>query len=141
MFAQTWAGNKESPYCPDGQGKVYKVTNMIYKVKNTGEERQWNRGTDHSKWCVSDTDDWTCIGDSNRQASQYERPGGALCIKNSGVTKFFRDLVQESEKCPAKSRKKRNHEEEEDDNDEEEENDDEEEGCQENKAESNAGLR
>ncbi|KAM6962892.1 deoxyribonuclease-2-beta [Aplochiton taeniatus] len=50
---------------------------------------------DHSKWCVSWAfqDQWTCLGDLNREKAQAWRGGGLLCSLNPVIYKAFRQLV------------------------------------------------
>uniref|UniRef100_A0A671VDF0 Deoxyribonuclease-2-alpha n=2 Tax=Sparus aurata TaxID=8175 RepID=A0A671VDF0_SPAAU len=52
--------------------------------------RSWGPTKDHSKWCVSRENDWTCFADLNRD---QERRGGALCINNKGVKNIFRSFI------------------------------------------------
>ncbi|XP_026225544.1 deoxyribonuclease-2-alpha-like [Anabas testudineus] len=98
LYAQTCGGQdgRSGPYCPDGGQNVYNVESIKF---STVPDVQWNRGSDHSKWCVSEDNDWTCIADSNRAVSQFRRPGGALCIKNKGVNNAFTMLKGEYEDC------------------------------------------
>ncbi|KAJ1347908.1 deoxyribonuclease II [Parelaphostrongylus tenuis] len=46
---------------------------------------------DHSKWGVSmdESMPFVCIGDVNRQISQFKRGGGAACIRNKIFGKHF----------------------------------------------------
>uniref|UniRef100_A0A7N6ASI5 Deoxyribonuclease-2-alpha n=1 Tax=Anabas testudineus TaxID=64144 RepID=A0A7N6ASI5_ANATE len=94
LYAQTCGGQ-------DGRSahSVYNIEQIQFLLV------EFKQGSDHSKWCVSEDKDWTCIGDSNRALSQFDRPGGALCIKNEGVRKAFFDLKFEEEKCSGTSEK------------------------------------
>lgn len=57
--------------------------------------RSWGPTKDHSKWCVSRENDWTCFADLNRD---QKRRGGALCINNKGVKNIFRSFIDCSRK-------------------------------------------
>lgn len=65
----------------------------------------WDPTNDHSKWCVAkDHDnDWTCIADVNRAPTQYERRGGALCIRSEGIKKIFLQFAGGAEDCPTQN--------------------------------------
>uniref|UniRef100_A0A0E9XYI4 Deoxyribonuclease-2-alpha n=1 Tax=Anguilla anguilla TaxID=7936 RepID=A0A0E9XYI4_ANGAN len=65
---------------------------------------EWDDCQDHSKWCVTEdqSNPWTCIVDLNKALSQDERPGGALCIKNSDVREKFKGFIGHKEDCPSK---------------------------------------
>ncbi len=63
----------------------------------------WNETIDHSKWTITKTqtgNKWVCLGDINRQFSQYKRGGGQLCIPRSDVWGQFFPIVTAFEKCP-----------------------------------------
>ncbi|KAK7938498.1 hypothetical protein WMY93_001824 [Mugilogobius chulae] len=94
MAAQTYGcqRDKDTSFCT---GK-FKVLNVLEIHTGVGD---WKRTQDHSKWAVTTDKDWTCISDSNRSPSQYERPGGALCINNKNVNNVFREFIKEIEKC------------------------------------------
>ncbi|KAK3561893.1 hypothetical protein QTP86_017444 [Hemibagrus guttatus] len=56
---------------------------------------------DHSKWCVSweNQNQWTCLGDLNRESSQAWRGGGLICTQNSVIYKAFRSAVAWYKNC------------------------------------------
>ncbi|XP_051967278.1 deoxyribonuclease-2-beta isoform X2 [Xyrauchen texanus] len=60
---------------------------------------------DHSKWCVSNAfkDQWTCLGDLNRDSGQAGRGGGLICSQNPVIYKAFRQAVAEYTYCYSKS--------------------------------------
>lgn len=99
LYAQTWGCQRDrcKSYCPVRGHKVYNVESITSDLLG-----KWGCGTDHSKWCVSESNDWTCIADSNRAKSQFNRPGGALCIDNHTVKEAFRGMISKDgyEKCP-----------------------------------------
>lgn len=86
-------------YCPTSGHHVHNVEKV--SVSRT----EWERGNDHSKWCVSQNNDWTCFADSNRAVTQYKRRGGALCINLATVNAKFKTFIIESEECPEVPRK------------------------------------
>uniref|UniRef100_A0A0E9XW82 Deoxyribonuclease-2-alpha n=1 Tax=Anguilla anguilla TaxID=7936 RepID=A0A0E9XW82_ANGAN len=73
-------------------------------MTRNGVKLEWNDCQDHSKWCVTEdhSNPWTCIADLNKALSQDERPGGALCIKNSDVREKFKGFIGHKEDCPRK---------------------------------------
>ncbi|CAI5636631.1 unnamed protein product [Oreochromis niloticus] len=94
LYIQTWRSEptdpKKRPLSETEKKKLVTITS----VKTAAGE--WKHGCDHSKWCVSDSKDWMCVGDSNREPSQFERPGGALCINNPSVAEAFRQIINSS---------------------------------------------
>ncbi|KAK7938497.1 hypothetical protein WMY93_001823 [Mugilogobius chulae] len=89
MAAQTYGGQ---------HGRDKSFCTGTFQVLNVKKLLSWDPNQDHSKWAVTTTD-WTCIGDSNRAPTQYERPGGALCINDQDVTYAFMGIMQEVEEC------------------------------------------
>ncbi|KAK2863553.1 hypothetical protein Q5P01_003086 [Channa striata] len=65
----------------------------------------WKPTKDHSKWCVTTDQNrpWTCIADVNRSESQFERPGGALCIRNEAITNIFKGFMGTVGDCVAEN--------------------------------------
>ncbi|CAI5636632.1 unnamed protein product [Oreochromis niloticus] len=86
LYIQTWRSDPEDP---NKRPKKYQLVTIMSVKTDAG---RWSHGCDHSKWCVSDSKDWMCVGDSNREPSQFERPGGALCIKSKPVADEFRQI-------------------------------------------------
>uniref|UniRef100_A0A673N8G7 deoxyribonuclease II n=1 Tax=Sinocyclocheilus rhinocerous TaxID=307959 RepID=A0A673N8G7_9TELE len=56
---------------------------------------------DHSKWCVSYAfkDQWTCLGDLNRDSGQAGRGGGLICSQNSVIYKAFHQAMAGYKHC------------------------------------------
>lgn len=69
-------------------------TNMVSTVRDACFDNgiAFNDGKDHSKWAVSEKLPLICIGDINRQESQYKRGGLSLCLTNKDVAEEFRQL-------------------------------------------------
>uniref|UniRef100_A0A671UV18 Deoxyribonuclease-2-alpha n=1 Tax=Sparus aurata TaxID=8175 RepID=A0A671UV18_SPAAU len=103
VHVQTWGRQS-------GRSGNYESANR-YHVLNVEcisiDSRLWKPSHDHSKWCVSNSGDWTCIADSNRAESQFNRPGGALCINNKGVTDIFKSFIKGKSDCPYGSMNRR----------------------------------
>ncbi|CAI5636633.1 unnamed protein product [Oreochromis niloticus] len=87
LYIQTWRSKPGKPFRTKNKHRLYN----IMSVKTAAGS--WKHGSDHSKWCVSDSKDWMCVGDSNRTPPQFERPGGALCIKSKPVADEFRKII------------------------------------------------
>uniref|UniRef100_A0A671QWX2 deoxyribonuclease II n=1 Tax=Sinocyclocheilus anshuiensis TaxID=1608454 RepID=A0A671QWX2_9TELE len=56
---------------------------------------------DHSKWCVSYAfkDQWTCLGNLNRDSGKAGRGGGLICSQNSVIYKAFRQAMAGYKHC------------------------------------------
>lgn len=57
---------------------------------------------DHSKWLVTEKNNWICVGDINRQKHQLQRGGGTVCQQIPSISKLYKDLIQNIEACPKK---------------------------------------
>ncbi|XGW07839.1 hypothetical protein V3C99_010740 [Haemonchus contortus] len=97
MAVETWRnGNSPDVGTECGTGvNVYDVKSV--KVLN----KKYVNAMDHSKWGVSmkETIPAVCIGDINRQLSQFKRGGGAVCIEDMKLWKTFRQSVNSFEDC------------------------------------------
>ncbi|XP_072301464.1 plancitoxin-1-like [Eucyclogobius newberryi] len=105
MDAQTWGcqPNRDESFCDINRKHVMNVEKIDSGDKELGS---WSTKNDHSKWAVTTEKDitWTCFGDVNRAASQYERWGGALCINHSDVNKFYKAFAQNPLPCRKRPR-------------------------------------
>ncbi|EPB76495.1 deoxyribonuclease-2 domain protein [Ancylostoma ceylanicum] len=98
MAVETWRGGNAEDVgttCGNKQN-VYDVSSVT--VLNT----TFANSMDHSKWGVSMEQKIpaVCIGDVNRQVSQYKRGGGAVCIEDLKLWRTFYKSVGEYENCP-----------------------------------------
>ncbi len=75
---------------------VYNVRDVKLNGKSCSDTK------DHSKWCVTVDSGWTCIADMNREVSQTNRGGGAICTSDVQVWKAFNKLITHYEPCPKK---------------------------------------
>lgn len=83
LFVQTWRPKLKNNTM---------VSNIEYiQFKNTISYKASN---DHSKWAVAEKRPWTCIGDINREETQFRRGGLSLCLNNKNVADQFRNLLK-----------------------------------------------
>ncbi|KAJ0005410.1 hypothetical protein NQD34_015304 [Periophthalmus magnuspinnatus] len=97
MSVQTWGCQRggDKSFCPTGQWKVMNVEEIGTALTT------WTTRQDHSKWGVTTRQNiaWTCFGDVNRSESQYQRWGGALCIKDAQVNAAFKRFIRKTLLC------------------------------------------
>lgn len=76
------------------------IPHHVYNVKTVKLlKHDFNDTVDHSKWCVTSDESWTCVADMNRETSQMGRGGGALCMDSYEVAKAFRSTISAYEPC------------------------------------------
>lgn len=101
LYAETWmnGGAKDLPSECTSQ---YKVVN-IEELNVAGN--QFKNSKDHSKWTIaSDSKNpILCVGDINRQGSQTQRGGGAVCLKNEHIWNLYYKSVKGVQNCGTKS--------------------------------------
>lgn len=61
--------------------------------------RDWNTGSDHSKWAVSKSGSVFCVGDINRADGQDKRGGGTVCIQDASFANQMREVISTIDKC------------------------------------------
>lgn len=74
----------------DGKDQVGDVLHI--DLTPLGVNYQWHYTKDHAKWGVSETDDWVCVADINRQTSQEKRGGGTICFRNEKLWDSLRRI-------------------------------------------------
>lgn len=82
------------PSTDDNDGKDDVVDILYLNIEHLGAPYEWHYTKDHSKWGISETGDWVCIADINRQTSQEKRGGGAICFRDAGLWKAMREIEQ-----------------------------------------------
>ncbi|EYB87504.1 hypothetical protein Y032_0261g544 [Ancylostoma ceylanicum] len=97
MAVETWrngAAKDVGSQCGGG-ANVYDVNNIALLGKSFSSTK------DHSKWGVSMSEKVpaVCIGDVNRQESQFKRGGGAVCIEDRTLWKTFKESVTNFDGC------------------------------------------
>ncbi|KAK6040671.1 deoxyribonuclease II [Cooperia oncophora] len=97
MAVETWrngAAKNVGTQCDNGEN-VYDIDSV--KVL----DKVFASSKDHSKWGVSMNENVpaVCIGDVNRQVSQFKRGGGAVCIEDKTLWKTFNGSVNSYLDC------------------------------------------
>lgn len=97
LFVKGWGKLRE----PLASNCSSRLTAHIYNVKKVTLPRRkpFSDTQDHSKWCVTSDGSLTCIADMNREKSQMDRGGGAICTDDPVVGKAFRALIFQYEPC------------------------------------------
>ncbi|KAJ1347910.1 Deoxyribonuclease II [Parelaphostrongylus tenuis] len=97
LCVETWrngAAQDVGTQCGGGEN-VYDVTEVRLP------QATFSSTKDHSKWGVSmnESAPFVCIGDVNRQISQFNRGGGAACVQNKALWAAFYRSVATFAKC------------------------------------------
>lgn len=97
LFVKGW-GKLRDPLTSSCRSEL---TPHIYNVKEVKLQRRkaFSDTLDHSKWCVTSDGSLTCVADMNRERSQMERGGGAICTDDTAVGNAFRALISQYEPC------------------------------------------
>ncbi|XP_065097985.1 deoxyribonuclease-2-beta [Paramisgurnus dabryanus] len=97
LLVETWMHQKHQ--LPSNCSLPHHVMN-IERVCLPGPQ-MFSSYEDHSKWCVSYAykDQWTCLGDLNRDSGQFGRGGGLICSQNPIIYKAFRKAVVGFKPC------------------------------------------
>jgi hypothetical protein len=95
VLAETWQRPYEPPEIPPSTGvPVYSVLTLAAPSYANWNRLTWVSGADHSKWNVMTSGlNVVCIGDINKQLSQFVRAGGMACIQDTTVHQAFTMLI------------------------------------------------
>ena len=104
LFVETWSrGNGTMQSDCASSYPVHNVDVINFKSYTAS----FKITSDHSKWAIStaDTSDkYLCIGDINRQWSQFKRGGGTVCFKNNlKVWQSYYNIIDLVEPCSNES--------------------------------------
>jgi len=94
LITETWQhGTNIGPSC-DGDYHVEDVSDL--KMDISTESVSFRTMQDHSKFAIGKTSSmpYVCVGDINRQPSQFKRGGGTMCIKNFDIWNQYYNLVK-----------------------------------------------
>ncbi|ETN79067.1 hypothetical protein NECAME_10069 [Necator americanus] len=113
MAVETWRNGKGTKIRTKCNRIGVRPNSFLIKVYNINlvklPGKSFASTKDHSKWGVStnETAPVVCIGDVNRQESQFKRGGGAVCVEDFKLWKTFYDSVGRYEDCRIQPRKPR----------------------------------
>jgi len=98
MLVETWQNGvgKLPSYCkPDYQYNVMNIQD-VQLVNGIS----WKETADHSKWAITMTNNYTCIGDINRVSGQLKRGGGTVCSNQiNGLWNAFSSIISSVDNC------------------------------------------
>ncbi len=90
---ETWRRGTVPP--TEDSDKKHTTTDILWiNLSRLGVDYEWHYTKDHAKWAVSETDDWVCVADINRQTSQEKRGGGTICFRNKELWKCLSVIEQ-----------------------------------------------
>ena len=105
IWTHTWATAKNPPF-PSECGFKSSRTGKILNIDNIGDlayggkdislgaQPGWTERNDHSKWIVSNDENYACLGDLNRNSVEQEVRGGAFyCLKSPRLAKMFKQII------------------------------------------------
>jgi len=100
LLTETWQHDRKrviGPSCK--QFTVEDVTYINVSMIKFGVD--FKNAKDHAKFAIgkSASSPYVCIGDINRETSQYRRGGGTLCQKNPDLWKTFRSMIRGFNAC------------------------------------------
>jgi len=95
VLTETWQRPYEAPLEPPTvQYAAYSVLTLSAPTYADWDGVSWKEGDDHSKWAVlTSGQPIVCIGDINKQVSQYKRSGGMACFSDAAVHQAFTGLI------------------------------------------------
>ncbi|XP_052720749.1 deoxyribonuclease-2-alpha-like isoform X2 [Crassostrea angulata] len=96
LFVETWQNGPDSDTLPSNCSIKFQVYNIQMIRFPNGDFKETK---DHSKWAVSRTGSWICIGDINRQSTQFHRGGGTMCMSDPHVWKEYTNIIRDIETC------------------------------------------
>merc|ERR1712019_7807 len=100
LLTETWQHTSKCNIGPSCTGyTVEDVSNVTVRFDNY-EDVWFYNSLDHTKFAIGKTVPTVCIGDINRQFSQFHRGGGTMCFHDENVWKVFREMVTSYNACP-----------------------------------------
>ncbi|XP_074655692.1 plancitoxin-1-like [Tubulanus polymorphus] len=98
LRTETWQNGPKyrnlPSFCPLTGPKVENILSVQL------DSIRFDNHQDHSKYAVSDGEHSTvCVGDINRQKSQFKRGGGTVCFKNTAAWNAFNSAIGSVDAC------------------------------------------
>lgn len=106
LYVETWQNGNGHPLNSSCSDPNYTVNNVrelrLYDEKTIFS---WHHQKDHSKWAISEDESrgLVCIADINRMESQFERGGGAVCMRCPNCWNVFSKTILDIEPCHGNS--------------------------------------
>ena len=100
MVVETWQRPYEDPLLPPATSvAVYSVLDIQPPPYADWDGIGWKESEDHAKWGVIQDQSVpvVCIGDINKQKSQWARSGGMACIMDSVIHAAYTALIQDTD--------------------------------------------
>ncbi|KAL4512091.1 hypothetical protein ABPG72_005093 [Tetrahymena utriculariae] len=97
LFVESWGSPQEEPECSKDSFSVY--SNIFIDFQQNGISYKWTK--DHSKYAISSdaSKPYVCLGDINRQTSQWKRGGGTVCFQHQQVYNNFKKIMVSQQDC------------------------------------------
>jgi len=102
LLTETWQrGTDIGPSCSK-KFHVEDIDKIDIVLANVQPSIHFKSINDHSKFAIGSSmgNPFVCVGDINRQPSQFKRGGGTLCFKNVGIWKQYYNFVEDIKGCP-----------------------------------------
>jgi deoxyribonuclease-2 len=100
MVVETWQRPYEDPLLPPQvQEAVYSVLDLQAPDYAAWDGVTWKMSQDHAKWGIVTDRSMPvfCIGDINKQVTQWKRSGGLACIMDNVIHQAFLDLIVDTD--------------------------------------------
>jgi deoxyribonuclease-2 len=97
MVVETWQRPYEAPLLPPQVSEaVYSVLTLNAPSYAAWDGVTWKESEDHAKWGVTTATATpvVCIGDINKQVSQWKRSGGMICIVDATFSSVYNGLIE-----------------------------------------------
>jgi deoxyribonuclease-2 len=93
LFVESWQ---------NGVGKIGSVCRpyRVFDVQNVSlpDGHWWKVTQDHSKWAITMSAHWSCVGDINREDGQTKRGGGTVCTLDDDLWTAFQQTIADVNK-------------------------------------------
>ncbi|KRX05908.1 hypothetical protein PPERSA_03845 [Pseudocohnilembus persalinus] len=93
LFVENWGSPQEEPDCD----VRFQTKSNLYIYWD--DQYQYEFTNDHSKFAITETGDFVCFGDINRQNSQNVRGGGTNCFQNKIVHDLLKKIMPLQQIC------------------------------------------
>ncbi|KAK7505118.1 hypothetical protein BaRGS_00003688 [Batillaria attramentaria] len=98
LLVETWQHGDECDVLHTNCSTQYEVYNIVETT--LPGNFFFSEFKDHSKYAISLTGQWVCVGDINRERSQFKRGGGTLCFQDGRVWRAYDQIITFFQPCP-----------------------------------------